>query len=99
MVGIVLITAAAILRIVHVEAWALTLFAVAWGIMFVHFLLKVFSNHRFYRKMCVRDLGRLGVVTAVTMRIFEMDFALWVMVTSGVVYAFGFFGAWGPDEH
>lgn len=98
MAGLGLVIIAALLRIFDIDRFGNVLFVIAWAIMLVHFVLKVVSNFRFHRRMCVRDLGRLGVITAIMLQMLHLPFALYLMIASGIIYAVGFFGEWGGEN-
>lgn len=94
MVGVILVMVASIVKIAGFRVVGLALFIVSWLTLVIHFALRLKSNFKFHKYMCLRDFGRLGVVTAIIMKLLDLPFVLPVMILSGMIYAGGYFGAW-----
>jgi|GEM_PF-4801328 len=95
--GVGLVIIAAIIKITGFKNFGLALFIVSWIVLAIHFSLRLKSNFRHYKYICLRDLGRLGVVSAMIMRLLDAPFVLPVMILSGLIYAGGYFGNWASD--
>lgn len=97
MVGVALVIIAFIVKIAGLFNFGLALFILSWIVLGIHFALRLKSNFRNYKYICIRDLGRFGVVSAIIMRLLDLPFVLPVMILSVFMYAGGYFGALSAD--
>ena len=98
MTGVVLVIIAAVIKITGFKDFGLALFIVSWIMLTIHFSFRLKSNFRHYKYLCLRDLGRLGVVSAIIMRLLDVPFIFPVIFLSGLIYAGGYFWDWALNS-
>jgi hypothetical protein len=99
MSGVILVIIAAISRIAGFERAGLVIFVASWFVLVIHLSLSVNANFRHNKFICLREFGRLGVISAIIMKMLELPFVFPVMIFAGLMYAGGYFGARKEHEY
>jgi hypothetical protein len=93
MIGAAGVILGSFFRIMH-WPYSTFIFIWAWLILVTHFALRLVSNMRHYPLVCLRDFGRLAVITGVMLKIMALPFALPSLIAGGVIYGIGYFVSW-----